>query len=392
VSSLRSRQIRLLGSLVSSAVVVLALGAAASPSSPGGSTTSFPGYLYGVSASSPSSAWAVGYRCVPGCTASSVVLRTLILHWTGSAWAEVASPDPGSTERLLSGVSALSSSSAWAVGQYRTASGGNKTLALGWNGSRWVQVASPSPEVVDGSFLFGVSAVSASDAWAAGWVYGPGGENSNTLILRWNGSRWARVPSPNPSGGSGFNVLNAVSVRSAADVWAVGGTGTATLIAHWNGARWSRVPSPSPGPTGSDVLNGVSALSASDAWAVGGTGASTLILQWNGTSWSLVPSPNPGSSGELNAVSAVSPSDVWAVGCYLASPRTNEWKPLALHWNGTAWAQVASPNPGGSAGTCLTAVSALSSSDAWAVGSTDPFGTDTKTVILHWNGTNWTQS
>ena len=116
MSFLHSRPVRLFGGLVGGLAVVLALGAAASPSSPSGPITSYPGFLYGVSASSGSNAWAVGYRCVPGCTASSVVLRTLILRWNGSAWGQVASPNPGSTERLLSGVSALSSSSARAVG------------------------------------------------------------------------------------------------------------------------------------------------------------------------------------------------------------------------------------------------------------------------------------
>lgn len=389
--SARTRPLRLFGWLGTASAVVLTLGAAASPSSPPAPATSFPGYLYGVSASSPSSAWAVGYQCVPGCTASSPVLRTLVLHWDGNTWAKMTSPNPGSTERLLTGVSALSPSSAWAVGNYEAVGGGFRTLVLNWDGRTWAQAASPSPEVVDGSFLYGVSAVSASDAWAAGWYYGPGGENSNTLILRWNGSHWVKVPSPNPARG-GFDVLNAVSARSAADAWAVGGTGSATLIAHWNGSRWAQVPSPSPGRTGSDVLNGVSAVSATGAWAVGGTGASTIILRWNGTAWSLVPSPSPGQGGDLNAVSAPSATDAWAVGCYLASPSSGQWKPLVLHWNGTAWAQVASPNPGGPAGTCLTGVSAVSSSDAWAVGTTDPFGSATKTVILHWNGTSWTQS
>ena len=377
---------RLFGWLITGSALVLALSAATSPSSPRASITSYPGYLYGVSASSPSSAWAVGYLCVPSCTASSAIIRTLILHWNGSTWVQVASPNPGSGVRLLTAVSALSRSSVWAVGEYRTISGGNKTLVLRWNGIAWAQVASPSPEVVDGSFLFGVSAVSPFRAWAVGWAYGLGGENSNTLILRWKGSRWAQVPSPNPSVG-GFNVLNGVSARSASEAWAAGGTGTTTLIVRWNGSRWTHVPSPSPGRTGSDVLNGVSALSASDAWAVGGTGASTIILRWNGTRWSLVPSPSPGQGGVLNAVSVLSPSDAWAVGCYNSATRTT---PLILHWNGSTWVKAASANPGTS--TCLTGISALSASDAWAVGTVDLPGDDTKTVILHWNGASWTQS
>jgi hypothetical protein len=57
---------------------------------------------------------------------------------------------------------------------------------------------------------------------------------------------------------------------------------------------------------------------------------------------------------------------------------------LVAHWNGTRWTGVASPNPGGS---FLNAVSALSPSDAWAVGYDN-----TGTLILHWDGTSWTQS
>jgi hypothetical protein len=41
----------------------------------------------------------------------------------------------------------------------------------------------------------------------------------------------------------------------------------------------------------------------------------TLILHWNGTAWSKVPSPSPGPKGNfLTSVSAVSPTDAWAVG------------------------------------------------------------------------------
>ena len=39
---------------------------------------------------------------------------------------------------------------------------------------------------------------------------------------------------------------------------------------------------------------------------------------------------------------------------------------MILHWNGTAWALVASPNPGPETG--LFAVAASSASNAWAVG------------------------
>ena len=41
----------------------------------------------------------------------------------------------------------------------------------------------------------------------------------------------------------------------------------------------------------------------------------TLIEHWNGTTWSVVASPNVGTQlNGLNGVTAVSTSDIWAVG------------------------------------------------------------------------------
>jgi hypothetical protein len=86
--------------------------------------------------------------------------------------------------------------------------------------------------------------------------------------------------------------LSAVSARSAASAWAVGQTSSKkTLVLRWNGTSWARVPSPSPGSGSSgSVLAGLTTVSAADAWAAGlsflGTGAEhTLLLHWNGTSW-----------------------------------------------------------------------------------------------------------
>jgi hypothetical protein len=56
--------------------------------------------------------------------------------------------------------------------------------------------------------------------------------------------------------------------------------------------------------------------------------------------WSLVTSPNasPGNN-QLNAVTSITASDVWAVGS--AENSLGNDQPLAEHWNGTAWAVVA---------------------------------------------------
>jgi hypothetical protein len=315
---------------------------------------------------------------------------TLIDHWNGSEWKQVASPNPGSRNGL-GGVAAVSASNIWAVGGYYspTAAAG-KTLILHWNGTAWKKVASPSPGSI-GNFLSGVAAVSASNAWAVGGY--TSGTGYQTLILHWNGTAWKKVASPSPSP-SGDSVLSGVAAVSARNAWAVGhyysptAAADKTLILHWNGTAWTKVASPSPG-TESNDLNGVTAISASNAWAVGvhwtsnGT-THSLVLHWNGAAWKKVASPSPGTeSNDLYSVTAISPSNAWAVGSY--NDRT-----FVLHWNGTAWQRVASPNFGTSPGqNVLTSVAASSATNIWAVGfhqkpsEVDPLEYTAQGIAIH---------
>jgi hypothetical protein len=116
-------------------------------------------------------------------------------------------------------------------------------------------------------------------------------------------------------------------------------------------------------------VNGVAATSTRNAWAVGSNGlGKTLIMHWNGSAWTQVPSPNFGGVNSLAGVAAVSANNVWAVGQTgsLSSPKS-----LILRWNGKAWKRVPSPSPGGgdwldsvavvSARTCGRAVRATAS-------------------------------
>ena len=177
-----------------------------------------------------------------------------------------------------------------------------------------------------------------------------------------------------------------MSAVSSSDVWAVGaGQGGSGYIEHWDGSQWHVVPSAPMGGYGE--LFGVSALSSNDVWAVGYYDDSTTIYKsyaehWDGQSWTAMATPRAGTrSNELNAVVAVSPNDIWAVG-YQADVN-DDWYSLALHWDGTQWSVVPAPSidPYGDE---LLAVSAISSSDVWAVGSHH--------VIEHWDGTQWSIS
>ena len=341
----------------------------AQPPSPG----AFDNRLSGVAVLSPSNTWAVGTFFND---AMENFGRTLIEHWNGSSWKREPSPNPGgsSENNVLLGAAAVSPTDVWAVGDY-SISGTTRTLIEHWDGAAWKQV--PSPNVTSANILTGVAAVSATDVWAVG-EYFNSIDVGQTLVEHWNGTTWRRVPSPNPGGSSNGNFLFGVAAVSSADVWAVGGyvIGTAhvhkTLILHWNGAAWKQVPSPNPSSTG-NLLNGVSVSSATDAWAVGDYFNSagieqTLIEHWNGTAWKRLPSPNPGGASHfniLNGVAAVSAAYACAVGDYSNSANADET--LIEHWNGAAWKQVPSPNPG-STGNLLNGAGASSATDIWAVG------------------------
>src|SRR5262252_1896623 len=67
--------------------------------------------------------------------------RTLIERFDGSAWSVVASPNQGSGNNALNGVSMIPGAG-WAVGYAQ--GGPYQPLALHWNGSQWSAVSAGS--------------------------------------------------------------------------------------------------------------------------------------------------------------------------------------------------------------------------------------------------------
>jgi len=306
--------------------------------------------LEGVAAPSAASAWAVGS------TESGRTSRTLAEHWNGTAWTQVASPS-GPGGGILFGIAAPSVRNAWAVG-LSFPGAGSQTLAEHWNGTAWAQTPSQNPAGASGgSFLSGVAASSSTSAWAAGY-YSLGitpGSATRTLMERWTGSGWTRVASPNPDA-SGINVLRGITALSATDAWAVGNYDHHTtgqplgrpLIEHWNGTAWTVTAGPQLAAGVNTGLTGVAAVSPADAWAVGSycagaQGLRTLTEHWNGTAWTHVASPNPSQADAtwLSGVAATSASNAWATGFYFN--HHTGYHPVIEHWNGKAWTIVHSP-------------------------------------------------
>jgi hypothetical protein len=346
--------------------------------------------LNAAAASSPSDIWAVGQSAI---------------HFDGSKWAAFPAPlIKGDNTSLLGGVAAFSFKNAWAVGFVNAGEANPGQVIEHWNGSKWSVFKSPQFNQFDQPALFALTAISATDMWAAGSLLTNNTQSLFPLFEHWDGTSWTPITTPD-----NFATIFGVSAVSSKDVWAVGDIGitSATFIEHWDGTGWTVVPSPSPGISkgGNDHLNGVVALAPKDVWAVGftmpgptppppqfDTPTRTLIEHFDGVSWKVVPSPNVGphsqfQSNRLLGLTAVSPADIWAFGSFFAADGSGHQMTLLLHWNGTKWSVAPSPNPvvGDFPSDILFGGVVPSPRNVWIVGSEQESG-HSGTLVLHTTG------
>ncbi len=308
----------------------------------------------------------------------------------------------------------------------------------------------PSGDSAASTDLAGVAAVSPTDVWAVGSTSSTGAAQQ-TLVERWDGTSWSIVAAPDPgnTGSLGGAQLTAVSAVSADDVWAVGYIGSLappsttagapstavaaqTLSEHWNGRSWSIVGVPDiaarDGVTPLDVLTSVQAVSQDDVWAVGitewdldqGVVVQPLVAQWTGAYWTLVDVPDPEplppdwaledaqvpvgasaavGSAALLGIAASSVDDVWTVGGYeadmgAATGNASPWETLTEHWDGSSWSIVPAPDatlpePLSDGSTqpddLLMATGEAAAGDLWAVGGALPGSA----LTLRQSGDSW---
>jgi hypothetical protein len=285
------------------------------------------GYLEDVKVVSRTSVWVVGNYF----NSTTGHQNTLIEQWNGTSWNIVSSPNFGlSDDNLLRHLAVVSDSDVWAVGSYYDSNNVGHTLTEHWDGNAWNIVA--SPDLGSGeNLLLGLTAVSGSDVWAVG-QYADGGTTIHTLTEHWDGSAWNIVPSPDF--GSLGNALEGVAAASGSDVWSVGyyynsGVGHA-LIEHWDGSVWSVVFSPA---SNNESLWDVAAVSGSNVWAVGyysgvnGYINQTLIEQYLTTCPTATPSLTQTPSN-LTATPTQTPGGPTATGTPIACTLSFEDVPV----------------------------------------------------------------
>ena len=257
--------------------------------------------------------------------------------------------------------------------------------------------------------LVSVAATSRTDAWAAGFEVKINGVAAvrphatapaddecfgqaafPSLMLHWDGNTWRRVPMPL------VGRINHVSASGPNDAWA----SADCALLHWDGTTWTSIPyAPIPGAQQSG--NGaIKAVAAGDAWLAGDTYDSTtgveraFIQHWNGKRWRIVPLPDLGDEFTLDSIDALGSDDVWTAGTDYTGNDTHAENVLLLHWNGKSWKRLPAPATGEWTQR-VSQVRALTHNNVWIAGFAKqaPDGDQIRrSLILHWDGSAWTNS
>ena len=242
-----------------------------------------------------------------------------------------------------------------------------------------------------GNSITAIGGTSPEDVWIA----------TDAELFHWNGEFMVHLrdtPERLPSGADRLEPIRAFWARSRTDVWGVGEAGVAL---RWNGERWARVPS-----AANATLRAIWRGSTNDVWAVGDKGTA---VHWNGkafTSFKTPPMGKPGhhnlsetttadiptdARGNLTGVWGAATDDVWAVGGPEGTyglvcgpgpgrgldPENIEWGTALLHWDGKAWKAVATGEV-----IRLFGVWGRARDDVWALGDD---------VLMHFDGATWSK-
>jgi hypothetical protein len=351
--------------------------------------------LNAVTCVSDSDCWAVGQS--NDSTAQSG--GTLIEHWNGATWSTV--PSPGTATGLdidgLDSITCVSASDCWAVGSqpfpHNYEPFEDEALIEQWDGSSWSIVPAPPATYEDGTLaagLTGITCVSSTDCWAVGDTNFAPDFLSGTIIEHWDGSAWSVGHID-----IGDANLASVTCTDGSDCWAVGhvldsASGMdSTFTEHWDGSTWSVVPSPNFGSSQVNGLTSVSCVPTSGCWAVGYYYSGVNIRKypiyqnlgehWDGSTWSVaaIPDSKPNQRNSLESVTCTATTECWAVGSF--SKVGGLGQTSVLQWDGSVWSAIPSQSVTDAANG-LSSVSCTAALDCWSVGFAAA-GSVTQTLI-----------
>lgn len=351
-----------------------------------------------------------------GFHSSAVLALVLALAVMGVATQVGAAPlAPASTVPLpigyqgsLSGVSCQSTTDCEAAGVYVESDSPGviyRDAAVHFNGSRWSRQPVRLPAGKNVTSLNGISCTSSTMCVGVGSYNVGNGPMQNEIVL-WNGTSWAQVSAPAPSGAASSE-LTSVACRRATECEAVGSYQTSLSeparpeFLSWNGSDWTA----QAGGTAKRFDNGfdyylqaVSCASTFRCFAVGKAVSAhvsdNLVEAWNGTSWKVVDTPQPSGRSLaqwLTGVACPSSTRCFAVGSRLVSATRNIDE--IMEWSGSTWVVMKVPEPSSLMQMALDSVSCVTGRECVAVGgrlsNADAAAGGSFPQAVVWNGTKW---
>lgn len=306
---------------------------------------------------------------------------------TGGTWTTSPTPSPSGSAPIVNDVSCVSATDCMAVGSVTPGSGSDEAFAMRWDGTTWTVVT--TPEVSSGNTrLLSVSCPMASFCVAVGTFYDATSARFTWFPTHWDGTTWNVLSGP--QAGTSHNFVTGVSCTGASNCVVVGYFYDVprykTLVQRWDGSSWAADSSPNGGSsTASNILNSVSCVGANDCMAVGyrtdGSGQPTIAIRWDGSTWSSTsPTDGAGTTNYLRDVWCNTATDCVAVG-YSADDN------LATRWNGTTWAAELVPNAVSGRPNRLYSISCTSPNSCVAVGRSQDGGY--RGSILEFDGSSW---
>lgn len=163
-----------------------------------------------------------------------------VRYYDGSSWRSFALPAKASVTTIR----VASRTNAWAVGTIRTGETVRQPFAAHWNGTTWTRTATPKvgagPEG-NSLTISDAATVGAKTAFISGQLI-TSETDFQTVLLRWNGSRWARVAAP-PNAKEG---MDDVAADGYGGLWAVTSSVNGVLHRTASGA-WTTAKLPGAG-------------------------------------------------------------------------------------------------------------------------------------------------
>ncbi|HMA35805.1 MAG TPA: hypothetical protein VKY74_15170, partial [Chloroflexia bacterium] len=245
----------------------------------------------------------------------------------------------------LNTVSAISSTDAWAAGDYGH--------LIHYANGTWADL---DPPALQGVYISDLNMASAALGWAV----------ADTRAFEYDGTTWTERSAG--LGGQGRRVTQVAAVAPD-DAWGIGEYYAVTTILHWDGTQWTQVPI---SPSMTVTLNDVAMASPTDGWAVGvGQGTGAVLLRYDGTTWTAIPGPPDPALLGLGSVSTDAPGDAWFFGA-----TDNGQTSKIYHYQNGVWTWWYTPD-----GSFPNDIYAAGPTECWVA---------TDRSLLHWDGTTWT--